>query len=149
MGDLPYDVVMSRGVRRLAPLIAAMVVLFPLVHDPRHDSYPLSTYPMFAPDRGAVLNIDTVVLVDAEGEIHRLDPNTISGTDEIVTASVVVVKAIQRGDSDLLCQEVADRIGDPSATIEVRTEQVNTIDVVDHHADPISVTVWSECRFTG
>jgi len=149
VGDRTYDVDMSRVARRVAPFIAAMIVLYPLVHDPRHDSYPLSTYPMFAPDRGAVLNIDTVVRVDAAGVVHRLDPNTISGTDEIVTASVVAVKAIQRGDSGLLCQEVADRIGDPTSTVEVRTEQVNTIDVVDHNASPISVTVWAECRFAG
>ncbi len=131
----------------MAPLIAAAIVLSPIVHDPRHDSYPLSTYPMFAPDRGALLTIDTVVRVDSSGVVHRLDPNTISGTDEIVTASVVAVKAIQRGEADLLCREVADRIGDPDSTVEVRSEQVNTIDVVDHHADPISVTIWAECRF--
>jgi len=149
VADRTYDVDMSRVVRRVAPFIAAMVVLFPLAHNPRHDSYPLSTYPMFAPDRGSVLNIDTVVRVDAEGIVHRLDPNTISGTDEIVTASVVAVKAIQRGDSDLLCREVANRIADPTSTVEVRTELVNTIDVVDHRAEPISVTVWAECRFAG
>lgn len=144
-----YDVAMPRVLRRLAPFIAAAVVLSPLLHNPRHDSYPLSTYPMFAPDRGALLTIDTVVRVDSAGVVHRLDPNTISGTDEIVTASVVAVKAIRRGDSDLLCREVADRIGDPTATIEVRSELVNTIDVVNHRGEPVSVTVWAECRFEG
>lgn len=137
---------MSPALRRVAPFVAAVIVLFPLTHDPRHDSYPLSTYPMFAPNRGAVLNIDTVVRVDSDGVVHRLDPFAISGTDEIVTASVVAVKAIRRGQADLLCQEVAERIGDPSSTVEVRTELVNTIDVVDHHAEPIDVTVWASCR---
>ncbi len=137
---------MPTALRRLAPFIAAAAVLSPLLHSPNHDSYPLSTYPMFADDRGPQTNIDTVVAIDPDGVVHRLTPKIISGTDEIVTASEVVRLAISRGDAELLCDDVAEVVNDSSMLIQVRSELVDTVAVVVDGAPPLEVIIRAECR---
>lgn len=135
--------------RRLSPLIAAAVVLSPLLHSPNHDSYPLSTYPMFADDRGPETTIDTAVAIDSDGNVHRLSPKIISGTDEIVTASVVVQRAIIRGDAEDLCQDIAKVVDDASMIIQVRSELVDTVAVVVDGAPPLSIVIRAECSVAG
>jgi len=101
---------------------------------------------MFADEIGAEITIDTVVTIDGSGAVGRLSPTLISGTDEIVTASVVVSRAIRRGDADILCSEVARRVNDGSLTVQVRSELVDTVAVVRNGAEPLSVTIRAECR---
>ncbi len=141
-----YYVPMSRTLRRLAPFIAAAVILSPLLREPRDDTYPLSTYPMFATDRGAIMSIDTAVTIDPTGGTDHLSPKQISGTDEIVSAAVVVSRAVRNGDAELLCIDIADRLDNPDLTVQIRTEVVDTAALVDHNARPISIEVVSECR---
>jgi len=101
---------------------------------------------MFADEIGAEIVIDTVVTIDESGAVGRLSPTLISGTDEIVTASVVVSRAIRRGDAEILCSEVAERIGDDGLIVEVRSELVDTVAVVRDGAQPLAITVRARCR---
>ena len=87
---------------------ASLVVLAPLLRAPKDDTYPLSTYPMFATDRGAVHEIATAVGIDTDGSVMRLSPRSIAGTDEVVLASVTVARAVARGEADELCAELVE-----------------------------------------
>jgi len=118
----------------LAPVLAALVVLSPLLRAPRSDTYPLSTYPMFTSDRGPVQEFATIVGVDDLGNVVRLSPTIIAGTDEVMLASVTVERAVARDQVHGLCEAVAARSEPPMVEIVVRSE---TVDLVDHIVDDV------------
>ncbi|MEZ5244212.1 MAG: hypothetical protein R2707_03880 [Acidimicrobiales bacterium] len=135
---------MPRSVRLLLLGLAAMVVLSPLVRSPQSDTYPLSTYPMFATDRGDEHRIPTVVEVLGDGTTARLSPELIAGTDELVLTAVTVSRAVRDGQVDALCAEVADRLG-AGRRARVQTELHDVIDLVADGAPPIAIEVHAEC----
>ena len=130
--------------RIVASLVAAVVVLSPMLREPTDDTYPLSTYPMFAFDRGAEHNIATAVEIDADGSVRRLSPTLIAGTDEVILASVTVTRSINRGEADLLCAEIAERLG-PGRTVEVRLETVDVVAFIADGAEPTAIDVKARC----
>jgi hypothetical protein len=134
-----------RSVRLLLLGIAAVAVLSPLARAPRSDTYPLSTYPMFATNRGAEHRIPTVVEVLADGTTARLSPELIAGTDEVILTAVTVSRAVRDGHADALCGEVADRLG-AGRRARVQTELHDVIDLVTDGAPPLAVEVHAECR---
>lgn len=141
----------ARHTRLVAYVAIAAVLLIvgvvPLLLD--RDSYPLSTYPMFSSRRTSAESVDTAVAVDATGEVERLGPERIAGTDEIILATATVAGAINAGTTDDLCAEIAARVasGGPSSAVEVEvvTERFDAIDWYDGHRDPIDRTVHSTC----
>jgi hypothetical protein len=121
-------------------LVVATAVAWPTVSwlagGSPDDSFPLSTYPMFARDRGEVVELSTVVGVDATGDAHRLSPSTIAGTDQVIQAVVAVERAIAGGGATslALCEEVAGRVDDADfERVEVVVERYDVI-------------AWSGCR---
>jgi hypothetical protein len=80
------------------------------------DGLPLSTYPMFAHDRGRVVEQPTVVAVLPDGDIERLSPETIAATDQVIQAAKAVRRALDAGPAAtrLLCEEVAGRVDAPA-----------------------------------
>ena len=113
-----YDAAVRLRLRLAGPVVAAVVVLSPMLREPTNDTYPLSTYPMFAFDRGAEHTIGTAVEIGADGAAVRLSPKLIAGTDEVILASVTVKRSIASGEADQLCEEIAERLG-PGRTVEV------------------------------
>jgi hypothetical protein len=128
----------------VAPVVAALAVASPLLRDPTSDTYPLSTYPMFATDRGGAHRIATAVEIDPDGTVHRLSPELIAGTDEVVLAAVTVDRSVRRGEADELCAEIADRVG-PGRRIDVRTETVDVVALVADDAPPLEVETHASC----
>lgn len=122
-------------------LVVAAPALLP---DPA-DDFPISTYPMFTIERGEVVDLGTAVLVDDEGR-HRLSPELVGGTDEIVAAAVTVSNAIVGGPSTLalLCQDIADRVDGPGE-IQVVTERHDAVELLREGAEPLRVTVHETC----
>ena len=132
--------------RRAAPYLVALIVLAPALRDPVNDSYPLSTYPMFADERPDVANLPTVVGVDSEGSVHRLSPQLISGSDEVILAAATVADAIDSGDADVLCAEVADRVAAATyVELIVRTEVVDVVAHIADGTDPLSINEHARC----
>ena len=138
----------NRG-RWLLTVAVTLVVGAPALWPDPDDDFPISTYPMFTADRGRVVAIDTAVLVDADDERHRLSPEMVGGTDEIVTAAVAVSRAIAAGDDALrrFCATVADRVDEPG-TIEVVTERHDAIALLREDAPAEAVTVHERCPAT-
>jgi hypothetical protein len=130
--------------RSLAAAIAAAVVLSPLLREPQNDTYPLSTFPMFASDRGEEHHLDTAVMIADDGSVQRLSPELIAGTDEPVLAAVTLTRGIRRGDASIMCEEIAARIGG-LAVVEVRTEHHNVINFIADDAPPLGITTHASC----
>ncbi|MCY3850757.1 MAG: hypothetical protein OXF75_08160 [Acidimicrobiaceae bacterium] len=134
---------MRRWSIRLLPVFAALLVLSPLLRDPASDTYPLSTYPMFATDRGNVHRIATAVERTDDGFV-RLSPKLIAGTDEAVLASVTVTRAVRLGEADILCEEILERLG-ADRQIEVRTETLDVVVLSVEGSADSTVTVHARC----
>ncbi|MDE0701617.1 MAG: hypothetical protein OXH61_12965 [Acidimicrobiaceae bacterium] len=134
---------MRRWTIRVLPVFAALLVLSPLVRDPTSDTYPLSTYPMFATDRGNVHTIATAV-ERTDDEFERLSPKLIAGTDEAVLASVTVTRAVRLGEADILCEEILERIG-AGRRIEVRTETLDVVEFSVEGSSDSTVSVHARC----
>lgn len=130
-----------------------VALLLPPLRASQRDSYPLSTYPMFSHERGRLSAVATVVGVDGDGEVRRLDPHLVGGTDEVMLAVTTASRAVRAGKegSAGLCREVAERIAassrDELVGVEVRVE---THDAVAYFAgddrEPRSVTTHARCE---
>ena len=134
--------------RRVLLLLPVAVLLWPAVDPTPSDGFPVSTYPMFARRSGPVVRLATVVGLDADGHVHRLDPHTIGGGDEVVLASEQVRLAVAEGAASVaaLCGEVAARVEDPFIErVEVRTEVRDAVADVRARRPPLDVEVHARC----
>jgi hypothetical protein len=95
-------------------------VLSPLVTD--RDSFPLSTYPMYAGLGPRLDRFRTVVSVDAGGALHTLSLSTVARTDDPLIAESLLDQAVRDGQVDALCIEVAARVGSDAVSVEVVDE---------------------------
>lgn len=127
-------------------VVAVALVAAPAVLPDPADDFPISTYPMFTTERGRVVDLDTAVLVDAEGR-HRLSPEEVGGTDEIVAAAVAVSRAIAGGPEALatLCEDIAERVDGPG-TLEIVTERHDAVALLQDDAPPVDITVHEQCE---
>jgi hypothetical protein len=117
-------------------LLLALVVS-PLLRDPRDDAFPLSTYPMFAEPRSAVLTIDYALGETASGERRTLSPQLV-GTGEVLQAFVRIERAVHAGRAAALCTEIASRLhGSDIAVVRIVTGHHDAVDyLVHHHVGP-------------
>jgi hypothetical protein len=100
-----------------------LLVASPGLREPSADSYPLSTYPMFARARGKPW-LDFVEGVDSQGQASHLPPSLL-GSDEVMQAAATVRRAVQGGPDTLgsLCTRVAEQVAHEAAhasLVEVR-----------------------------
>ena len=130
----------------MVTVVAVAVVAAPAVWPEPEDDFPISTYPMFTAERGRVVDLDTVVLVDEDGR-HRLSPGEVGGTDEIVAAAVAVSRAIAGGPTALatLCDDIADRV-DAAGTVEVVTDRHDAVALLQDGAPPVAIDVHERCE---
>ena len=122
------------------------VVVAPALRPTPRDGFPLSTYPMFASDRGREATVVTAVGVEDGGGVARLDPETIADTDEVMLAAATVRRAVAGGTADRLCAEIAARLaGTAVQAVEIRTEAYDSVAYFDGETDPLAVTVHDRC----
>jgi hypothetical protein len=89
-----------------------LLVAAPGLGDPRWDSYPLSTYPMFARPRGRP-TLHFAEAVDAKGKRLRVPPELVAN-QEVMQAAATVKRAVQAGPAAMepLCERIASRWSD-------------------------------------
>lgn len=116
---------MTAGERAWAWVVSIAVmgaVLWPLGWKSGRDSFPLSSYPMFAHGRrSAELRAIYAVATDGRGERRYVPPELVANR-EVLQARAVLDRAARGGNQGaaLLCDEIAGRIaagggGDPFA----------------------------------
>ena len=104
---------MHRAAYAYAITIAVLVaVLYPLSWKEGRDSFPLSSYPMFAHNRrSAELRAVYAVATDAAGERRYVPPELVANR-EVLQARAVLDRAGKNGGKGarLLCGEIAGRV---------------------------------------
>jgi hypothetical protein len=99
---------------RVVPAIVSVVlvgaVLAPLLRDPiAGDSFPLSTFPMFAVPRPARIAVSYPIGETADGQRRTLGPALV-GTGEVLQALAIVDDAVHGGNARRLCEAIAARV---------------------------------------
>lgn len=121
---------------------------------PFDDGFPLSTYPMFAAERGAE-GVVTVATATAEGQAPRPIPPRYVGSGETMQALQTLRKTARAGRraSMALCRDIASRIHtarDPAFAgyghVEIVTERVATIAFLAGQAKPTRMRLHAACR---
>lgn len=147
--DRPYAYAIS------AVLLGAVVA--PAFGAPSDDGFPLSTYPMFARDRGRVARTVRAVAVTAEGREVRIPP-AILGSGETMQAIQVLQRSIAAGprESARLCRALAGRIraGSDAALgaatrVEIQTVAVDSVSYLGGSPEPLSRRVHARCPVRG
>jgi hypothetical protein len=139
----------GRGLAVAAAVVVGVVVpgIRMLASSDAPDGIPLSTYPMFTRDPGRVVEQPTVVAVSPEGEIERLSPETIAGTDQVMQAAMAVRQAVGAGPAPTraLCAEVAGRVDAP-ATVAVVVERYDAIAWSEGDGEPFERRTVVACK---
>jgi hypothetical protein len=100
------------------------------------DSFPLSTYPMFARSRGQP-TLYTAVARTASGREERLPPPLL-GSKEVLQAKVLLQRSVEAGPEALaqLCQETAARVAAAREFAET-----SSVAIVARQYDPLDYFV--------
>src|SRR5258708_38790952 len=107
---------MGRRWRAGAAVALAVVVVGAVPFVFARDSFPLSTFPMFAADIDRTQSVDTAVAVAADGTAIRLTPAAIGGTSVVNQPASAMTTAIVGGLADDLRNTIAGRAsGEPGA----------------------------------
>ena len=100
------------------------------------DSFPLSSYPMFARPRGQPV-LYAVVALARDGSERRLAPSWL-GSSEVLQAKVLIQRSVEQGPSATraLCRSVAERL---AAAPEA--DDLLSVEIVRRRYDPVAYFV--------
>jgi hypothetical protein len=114
---------------------ATLVVLSPLATGAA-DSFPISTFPMFARAPGTP-TLHAVLGVAADGREQRLPPALVA-SGEVLQTKVMIERSVQGGDAAMaeLCRGIAERVADSEPGSGLRY-----IDIVRRRYDPVAYFV--------
>jgi hypothetical protein len=116
--------------RARAVIVSVVLVgatLAPIVRGATHDSFPLSTYPMFAVRRPSTLTLDYAVGVTERGERRPIAPALV-GTGEVLQAGAIINDAVNAGPKALapLCVRIASAVARDRDLDDVTTIRIVT-----------------------
>jgi len=145
---------MGRSERRqqLAGLVvglgATLAVLWPLTAM-EQDSFPISSYPMFARPRGQP-TLYAVVGRASDGSEVRLPASVVASSEPLQT-KVLIQRSVEQGPEAMqaLCRGVAQRVADghdAPRTIEIVRRRYDPIAYFTHGPRPLEQERLSSCR---
>jgi hypothetical protein len=130
-----------------------LAVLSPLVSGAA-DSFPLSTYPMFARARGQP-TLYTAVARGVSGREDRLPP-ALLGSKEVLQAKVLIQRSVEAGPEALaqLCEDTAARVAAAPAFVEAHSiaivaRQYDPLDYFVKGPAPLAEQLLFECALPG
>jgi hypothetical protein len=123
-----------------------VVLVLPLVRN--HDSFPLSTYPMYAGTRSGVETLPAVLGTDRDGRVERLSTTTIARSDDPLITTALLRQAIRSGRAEALCGEIAGRAPAGTVTIEVVEERLDLVASAAGDDEVLDRTVHARCPVT-
>jgi hypothetical protein len=131
-----------------------VAVAAPVLREARSDSYPLSTYPMFAYQRQKT-RLCHVDGLDRAGHRTRIPPRFIAN-DEAMQAMRTVRLAVTAGSerTALLCERVANRLAQDAAfagivRVRVIEGQFDSLSYFLGRSEPEELVVHQECVVPG
>ena len=143
------------AMRLRAYLISAVVagaVAAPLFGIVRSDSFPISTYPMFASARAADVSISHVVAVSADGERRPVPPSAVANA-EVIQAFETVRQALRQGPeaTQALCNRIAAGLVDPggqgaTTRVEIVTDRFDAVAYFEGNTQALASTVHAQCE---
>ena len=128
---------------RIAVVVVLAAVIWPVVRG--HDSFPLSTYPMYAQRRDEIVAIATAVAVEADGRTRRLSLRAIAETDDPLIAESALRRAIDTGTADALCREIAARADADHRAVELVEERHDVVARAAGRDSLLARTVHATC----
>ncbi len=123
----------QRLVGAVVSVVAVLATAYPVVLDPiRGDSFPLSTYPMFAVARPTKQSFDYAVALTATGERRRIRPRHVAN-HEVMQARMAFHHASRGKTLPALCARIAGRVAADPALADVVTIRIvrGTHDALD------------------
>ena len=141
---------MERAKVYLISIAFAAAVALPMFGSPRHDSFPLSTYPMFSGRQSPEADVPHAVAIAEDGTRRVLPPDAILN-DEVIQAFETLRQAISQGPESTraLCERIAKRTGKPGdTTVQIVTDHYNAIRYFEGDEQPIRSTVHASCEVT-
>jgi hypothetical protein len=118
----------SGGARRrlVAVVIGIVVLISPALRNV--DSFPLSTYPVYATARSRTATFVTAHGERADGSERRLSIEVIAGSDDPLIAASRVADAVAAGRADDVCAQIAARAPSDVAVVVVVRERHDVVD---------------------
>lgn len=142
----PYAYVVS------AVLLGAM--LTPVFWDASDDSFPLSTFPMFAHERSRTESVTSAVLVSADGSEQPVPASYVANMEPMQALSTLIKTVVEgRTATRALCERIARRVeasGVPKLTAAERvmivTRSVDAIDFLAGRSQASGGKVHARCK---
>ncbi len=100
---------LRRWVRRAALVAVPIAVMIPALSG--NDSFPVSTYPMYAFRRASTERFQAVLGEDSAGVTRPLPMGLVADTNDTLIAQSLIAQAIRNGSAMRLCDRVAARVG--------------------------------------
>ena len=150
-GSAIYACCMTRTARCLVSLAIVVAVAVPVLGSPFRDSFPLSTYPMYAGNREPVMSFISARGLTPSGDQVRLSIGEQGATDDPLIAESRFRRAHATGTLEPLCGDISARVqtergSDQVATVEI-IEQVFDLGAHDDGtARPQTTTVLISCE---
>ena len=132
----PRPVAPSRVPAYVVGLGVVLAAASPAFRPAQEDSFPLSTYPMFARTLDKP-QVSFVERLDGKRRPHRLSPDEL-GSDEVMQAYRTIKRAVRKGTkaTEALCRTLAKRV----ATREENRREVR-LRIVRARFDPVAYFV--------
>jgi hypothetical protein len=128
---------------------AVVLLLLPVLID--RDSFPLSTYPMYARARTAEVTIPTAIGIDRDGDEHRLTLQVIGASDDPLIVAGELRTAIAQDRAADRCRAIATRASDSLVAeldlvrVEVVMERHDVVGQVAGEQSLLARTVHAAC----
>ena len=124
------------------------LVASPLAGAFANDSFPISTYPMFASIRPTEVHVQHVVLAGSDGDEWPAPPEAIAN-EAVLQAIQTIRQALRQGDdaTAALCERVADHVtGGDAKTVLIVTSTYDSIRYYEGDQEPIARAVHWTCE---
>ena len=131
------------GRRRMIIIAALVLVVAPAIRN--HDSFPLSTYPVYSSVRPREQTFSTAIGELHDGTERRLSMAVIASTDDPLIAHDRVRTAIDGGRASELCGEIARRAPREVTTVLVVRESHDVVEAASGRDSLRSRTVHATC----
>ena len=141
---------MRRVQAYIVTVVIVIAVMLPVFGDPRNDSFPFSTYPMFSGLKDSTASIDHVVGVAGDGSRTVLPPESVAN-DEVLQARATIRQAVRQGPdaAERLCQQAAvwvyESRWEKIETVEVLTDRFDTLAYFNGDKSPMSSVLHARC----